>query len=140
MTYKIEYRARGGKRDKKRSYRRNLILSDVTEAIKKVRIKQVEGGTQTISMSQPKRMLESTPYQTSGETSDQTQQDHLNKKQRLGLLSPIGRVVDEAFLWLGGDRRPVVNPLDQPDKMMEKGSISLPSGSATDHRKEEVPG
>ena len=51
-------------------------------------------------------MLESTPIQTSDETSDQMQQDRLSKKQRLGLLSPIGRVVNEAFSLWGGDRRP----------------------------------
>lgn len=96
LTYEIECRSRGGMKDGKRSYHRDLILSDVTEAINKVKTKQLENVTQTIAKSQPKRMLESTPFQTSDETSDQTQQDRLSKKQRLGLLSPIGRVVNEA--------------------------------------------
>ena len=130
LTYEIECRSRGGTGGGKRSYLPDLIVSDVKEAIKKVKTKQLEGVTQTISKSQAKRMLESTPNQTSDETSNPTQQDHLNKKQRLGLQSPIGRVVNELD----------IEPLNQPDRMMEEGSIGLLSESSTDHRKEEVLG
>ena len=61
----------------KRSYHRDLILSDVTEAINKVKPKQLEDVT-----SPPK------------------------KKQRLRSPSPIGRVVNEAFPLLRIDHGP----------------------------------
>ena len=93
LTHEIECRFRDSMKNGKRSYRRDLILSDVTEAINKVEPKQLENATQTTAKSQSKRMLESTSIQTSDETSDQTQQDRVTKKQRLGSPSPIGKVV-----------------------------------------------
>ena len=106
LTHEIECRFRGSMKNGKRSYRRDLILSDVTKAINKVKPKQLEDATQTIAKSQSKGMLESTPIQTSDETSDQTQQDRVTKKQRLGSPSPIGKVVKEAFSLMGGDHDP----------------------------------
>ena len=45
LTHEIECRSRGGMKDGKRSYHRDLILSDVTEAIDKVKTKQLENVT-----------------------------------------------------------------------------------------------
>ena len=88
LADEIESRSRGGQRDGKRSYRRELILSDVTEAIKKVKSKQLKGVTPTVAESQRKRVRELTPNQTSDERSDPMQQDHRMKKQRLISYQP----------------------------------------------------
>ena len=76
LLSEIYLRSQGDRRHGKLSYHKDLILSDLTEAIKKAK---------TPMVSQQKRLLDSAPDQTSDETSDQTQQDRSHKKRSLGL-------------------------------------------------------
>lgn len=80
------------------------------------------------------------PGQTSDETSDQTQQDHPNKKRNLGSQSVNGRMMNDVFIGWKPSHRKDVDPLNQQDRMPDEGFIRPSDSSATYHREDDLPG